>query len=110
MEHLIPFLLHHAVYQQSSIVYEFGAGASAVVAAGASTVVAAGASAVTSTVFFPYFLLNRSTRPAESRSFWRPVKNGWHCEQISTLILPTVERVSNWFPQIHVTTDFLYSG
>jgi len=38
------------------------------------------------------------------------VKNGWQAEQISTLIWGFVERVSNVFPQAHVTIDFTYSG
>ena len=33
-----------------------------------------------------YFFWKRSTRPAVSISFCLPVKNGWHCEQISTRI------------------------
>jgi hypothetical protein len=57
--------------------------------------------------FFAYFLLYRSTLPAESTSFCRPVKNGWQAEQISIFRFPAVERVSNVFPQTHVTTDFL---
>ena len=37
----------------------------------------------------------RSTRPAVSTSFCLPVKNGWHCAQISTTMSPLlVERVS----------------
>jgi hypothetical protein len=38
--------------------------------------VGVGVSAGAATAFFPYFLLNRSTRPAESTSFCFPVKNG----------------------------------
>jgi len=34
-----------------------------------------------SDVCAPYFLLNRSTRPSVSISFWRPVKNGWQAER-----------------------------
>ncbi len=65
------------------------------------------ASAGAAADFFPYFLLNRSTRPAESTSFCFPVKKGWHAEQISTCRLPTVERVSKVLPQTQVTIDFL---
>src|SRR5207247_1982777 len=60
--------------------------------------------------FSPYFFLNFSTRPAESKSFCFPVKKGWQLEQISTWILPTVERVSTTHPQAHVIVAFLYSG
>ena len=50
-----------------------------------------------------YFLLNRSTLPAESTSFCLPVKKGWHLEQISTFILLAVEPVLNSLPQAHLT-------
>ena len=65
---------------------------------------------VVSADFFAYFFLKRSTRPAVSRSFCFPVKKGWHLLQISTLRLPTVERVSKVFPQMHETIDFMYVG
>ena len=42
---------------------------------------------------FPYFFMNLSTRPAESTSFFLPLKNGWHLEQISTRIFGLVEWV-----------------
>ena len=58
----------------------------------------------------PYFLLNFSTRPAESTNFCLPVKKGWHWEQISTWIFGTVERVSTTFPQAQVIVAVLYSG
>jgi hypothetical protein len=60
--------------------------------------------------FAEYFFLYRSTRPAVSTSFWRPVKKGWQLEQISSFRSPIVERVSNVFPQMQVTVAFLYSG
>jgi len=50
-----------------------------------------------------YFLLKRSTLPAESTSFCLPVKKGWHLEQISTFISLTVEPDSNSFPQAQCT-------
>src|ERR1700735_3380066 len=53
----------------------------------------------------------RSTRPAVSISFCLPVKNGWQAEQISTTMSPLcVERVSNVFPQAHLTWMFSYFG
>src|SRR5579871_4344086 len=53
----------------------------------------------------------RSTRPAVSTSFCLPVKNGWHCAQISTTMSPLlVERVSNVFPQAHFTWIASYFG
>jgi len=70
---------------------------------GGRTCYGAGASAL----FFAYFLLYLSTRPAESTSFCRPVKNGWQAEQISIFRFPIVERVSNVLPQTQVTIDFL---
>src|SRR5206468_10862677 len=51
----------------------------------------------------PYFLWNRSIRPAVSISFCFPVKNGWQAEQISRRISALVERVWNWFPQAQLT-------
>lgn len=50
-----------------------------------------------------YFLLKRSTLPAESTSFCLPVKKGWHLEHISTCISLRVEPVSNSLPQAHRT-------
>ena len=47
----------------------------------------------------PNFLLNFSTRPAVSTNFCLPVKNGWHAEQMSTLIFDIVLRVVNVLPQ-----------
>ena len=47
-----------------------------------------------------YFLENFSTRPALSTNFIVPVKNGWHCEQISTCSLAEVLRVLNSVPQL----------
>jgi hypothetical protein len=50
-----------------------------------------------------YFRSNLSMRPAVSTSFWRPVKNGWHEEQISTRISPLcVERVWKVWPQAQI--------
>ena len=55
-----------------------------------------------------YFLSNRSTRPAVSTSFWRPVKNGWQEEQISTRISPLwVDRVLKVWPQAQITLTSL---
>ena len=59
---------------------------------------------------FLYFLWNRSTRPAESINFCFPVKNGWHFEQISILILFFVERVGITSPHAHVMVVSKYSG
>jgi hypothetical protein len=42
---------------------------------------------------FAYFWRKRSTRPAVSTSFCFPVKNGWHCAQISVWISAWVDRV-----------------
>jgi len=51
-----------------------------------------------------YFFSKRSTRPAVSISFWRPVKNGWQFEQISTRMSPWwVERVLKVCPQAQIT-------
>jgi len=60
--------------------------------------------------FLPYFLLKRSTRPSLSMNFCLPVKNGWHAEQISTLMAGLVERVSNLLPHAQLTLDTTYSG
>ena len=54
-------------------------------------------------LYLAYFLLKRSTLPAESTSFCLPVKKGWHLEQISTFISLTVEPDSNSFPQAQCT-------
>jgi len=50
----------------------------------------------------PYFFLKRSTRPPESTNLCTPVKNGWHLEQISTLISFLVLPVSIVLPQAQV--------
>ena len=60
-----------------------------------------------SDVWAPNFLLNRSTRPSVSISFWRPVKNGWHAEQISRCSSGLVERVLNVLPQAQRTSTSL---
>lgn len=58
-----------------------------------------------------YFFSNRSMRPAVSISFWRPVKNGWQDEQISTRMSPLcVERVLKVWEQAQVTLISLYAG
>lgn len=49
-------------------------------------------------------LLKRSTRPSVSINFWRPVKNGWHAEQISTRrSILLVDRVWKVLPQAQFT-------
>src|SRR6476469_2728122 len=58
----------------------------------------------------PNFLLNRSTRPAVSTNFCLPVKNGWHAEQMSTLILASVLRVVNVLPHAQCTLQTWYFG
>jgi NAD-dependent deacetylase len=63
-----------------------------------------------SEVCAPNFLVNRSTRPSVSISFWRPVKNGWHAEQISRCSSGLVERVLNVLPHAHRTSTSLYAG
>jgi hypothetical protein len=60
--------------------------------------------------FSLYFFLNRSTRPAVSINRCFPVKKGWQAEQISTLILSTVERVSKEFPQAQTAVALPYFG
>jgi len=60
--------------------------------------------------FMLYFRLNRSILPAVSTSFCFPVKNGWQEEQISTLMLLTVERVSMAFPQAQEIAVISYLG
>src|SRR4030042_503271 len=49
-------------------------------------------------------------RPAVSRIFCLPVKNGWQPEQISMWKSPRVERVSMTFPQAHRTLAGWYFG
>ena len=63
-----------------------------------------------SDVCAPNFFVNRSTRPSVSISFWRPVKNGWHCEQISRRSSSLVDRVFQVAPQAHRTSTSLYFG
>jgi hypothetical protein len=46
-------------------------------------------------------------RPAVSRIFCLPVKNGWQDEQISMWKSPRVERVSMTAPQAQTTLDAL---
>jgi len=47
-------------------------------------------------------------RPAVSISFCRPVKKGWHFEQISTRMSPLfVERVRNVLPHAQMTLSSL---
>src|SRR6266850_790253 len=58
----------------------------------------------------PNFFVNRSTRPSVSISFWRPVKNGWHAEQISRCSSGLVERVLKVLPQAQRTSTSLYFG
>src|SRR5947209_6222892 len=60
--------------------------------------------------FMPYFCMNFSTRPSVSMIFCLPVKNGWQFEQISTLTLGAVERVTNVLPQAQVTLTSSYFG
>src|SRR5689334_14360779 len=57
-----------------------------------------------SDVCAPYFLVNRSTRPSVSISFWRPVKKGWQAEQISRCSSGLVDRVLNVFPHAQRTS------
>ncbi len=63
-----------------------------------------------SPVFRPYLRWNRSTRPSVSISFCRPVKSGWHLEQISTRCTGTVERVCTISPQAQVIMAGPYWG
>src|SRR5690349_9494349 len=60
-----------------------------------------------SDVCAPYFLVNRSTRPSVSISFWRPVKNGWQAEQISRCSSGLVDRVMNVLPHAQRTSTSL---
>ena len=57
-----------------------------------------------------YFLANFSTRPALSTNFIVPVKNGWHCEQISTCSFTDVLRVLISVPQLQWTMTSWYLG
>jgi hypothetical protein len=61
-------------------------------------------------VFRAYFLWNFSTRPAVSTSFCRPVKNGWHLEQIAMRRFGTVERVGYVAPHAHTIEVSTYLG
>src|SRR5207249_6880499 len=61
-------------------------------------------------LFRAYFLWNFSTRPAVSTSFCRPVKNGWHLEQIATRRFGTVERVGYVAPHAHTIEVSTYLG
>src|SRR5262245_13506975 len=63
-----------------------------------------------SEVCAPNFLVKRSTRPSVSMSFCRPVKNGWHAEQISRCNSCLVDRVLNVFPQAQRTSTTWYLG
>ena len=51
-----------------------------------------------SDVCTPNRLVNRSTRPSVSTSFWRPVKNGWQLLQISRCSSGLVDRVFHVAP------------
>ena len=70
------------------------------------------ASAVSACLRLPqlYLRWNFSTRPVVSTYFILPVKNGWHAEQISTLICFLVLRVVNLFPHPQVTVLSSYFG
>src|SRR5205085_12614347 len=57
-----------------------------------------------------YLRWNFSTRPVVSTYFILPVKNGWHAEQISTVMFFLVLRVVNLLPQPHVTVASSYLG
>ena len=57
-----------------------------------------------------YLRWNFSTRPVVSTNFILPVKNGWHAEQISTVMFFLVLRVVNLLPQPQVTVASTYSG
>ena len=57
-----------------------------------------------------YFFWNFSTRPVVSTNFILPVKNGWHAEQISTVMFFLVLRVANLLPQPQVTVASSYLG
>src|SRR3989344_8286408 len=49
------------------------------------------------------FFWNRSTLPIVSTNLISPVKNGWHLEQMSTLIAAFVDTTINVFPHAQVT-------
>src|SRR4030042_651591 len=57
-----------------------------------------------------YFFMNLSTLPSESTNFCLPLKNGWHFEQISTLMVFLVERVCTTFPQAQRMVAGSYLG
>src|SRR5438045_1357081 len=57
-----------------------------------------------------YLRWNFSTRPVVSTYFILPVKNGWHAEQISTVMFFLVLRVVNRLPQPQVTVASSYLG
>jgi hypothetical protein len=63
-----------------------------------------------SDVCAPNRFVNRSTRPSVSISFWRPVKNGWHAEQIYRCSSGLVDRVLNVLPHAHRTSTSVYLG
>src|SRR4029077_10249453 len=66
------------------------------------------AGAVAALSFLAYLRRKRSTRPAVSINFCLPVKNGWHAEQISTLMSPRwAERVTKALPQAQWTRTSL---
>jgi len=57
-----------------------------------------------------YLRWNFSTRPVVSTYIHLAVKNGWHAEQISTVMFLRVLRVVNLLPHPQVTVDSTYSG
>src|SRR5438445_13201269 len=57
-----------------------------------------------------YLRWNFSTRPVVSTNFILPVKNGWHAEQISTVMFFRVLRVGIFWPKRLVMTTSSYSG
>src|SRR5262249_31281780 len=75
-----------------------------------ASAVASAASAFSLRLFQLYFFWNFSTRPVVSTNFLLPVKNGWHAEQISTLMTLRVLRVVNLLPQPQVTVASWYWG
>lgn len=58
----------------------------------------------------PNRLVNRSTRPSVSISFWRPVKKGWHALQISRCSSDLVDRVLKVLPHAHRASTSWYFG
>src|SRR5262249_41287236 len=78
--------------------------------AACSLAVAAAAAASCLRLSQLYLRWNFSTRPVVSTYFILPVKNGWHAEQISTVIFLRVLRVTNLLPQPQVTVASTYSG